>query len=256
MERVKVFLSDPQVIFREGMHYTLSTEEDIGITGETTNNEEALAYIETDPPDIVILNIKNGKLDGPTVTRRIKRNFPSVSVILVADKDEEELLFASIKCGASAYLTKDIDPEYLLDIIRVVTQGSQPIIESLLMPAMASRILEEFESLIPLSERLINMLARLSHRESEILGSIKAGNDIEQIATSLNSDEETLRKHLRSILSKLVVNDQAQAVIAVTQKGLPSVVPSVDLAAGYITKQEFNEFKETLMQRFRSLISK
>jgi len=254
MEKIKVFLSDPQVLFREGIHFTLSAEEDFEVTGESTNNEEAFAFIETNPPNIVIMNIKDGK-DGPTVTRRIKRNFPSVSVMLVVDKDEEDMLFLAAKCGASAYLTKDIDPEYLLDLIRVVAQGSQPIIESLLMPTLASRILEEFEATSPLREQLSNVMSHLSSRESEILSSITAGNDIEQIGASLGCDEETIRKTLRSILIKLAANDQARAVIELAHKGLPSTAPSVDYSMKYVTKKEFDEFKETLSEHFRSLIS-
>ena len=255
MEKIRVFLSDPQVLFREGMHFTLSAEEDLEVTGETTNNKEALAYIEADPPNIVILNIKNGEMDGPTVTRRIKRNFPSVSVILVADRDEEGLLLATVKCGASAYLTKDSDPEYLLDLIRVIAQGSQPIIESLLMPAVASGVLKEFEALAPLGERLGNVLAHLSPREAEVLGSIAAGNNVEKIAASLNCNEETIRKHLRSVMNKLVANDQTRAVIDAAQQGLPSIAAGVDSGAGYVTKKEFDDFKEALIKRFSSLIS-
>lgn len=254
MEKIKVFLSDPQVIFREGMHFTLSAEEELEVTGETTNNEEALAFIEADPPNIAILNIKNGKLDGPTVTRRIKRNFPPVSVILVTDKEEEEALFLAVKCGASAYITKDIDPEYLLDLVRVLAQGSQPIIESLLMPRVASRILEEFETLSALSKQFTNELARLSTREAEILGHITTGNSIEQIATDLSCNEGTIRKHLRSVVNKLVANDQARAVIEMAQQRLP-IAPVVDPAAKYVTKKEFNEFKETVMKHLRTLIS-
>jgi len=111
-EKIKVLLSDPQILFREGIHFTLSGEDDFEVIGETTSNEEALALIESNPPNIAILNMKNGKLDGQTVTRRIKRNFPSVAVILVTDIDNEELLFSAIKSGASGYLTKDTDPDH------------------------------------------------------------------------------------------------------------------------------------------------
>ena len=259
MEKIKVFLSDPQVLFREGIHFTLSGEEDFEVTGEATSNEEAFTFIEANPPNIAILNMKNGKLNGPSITRRIKRNFPSVSVMLVADIEDEEQLFLATRCGASALLTKDCSPDYLLDLIRVVAQGSQPIIESLLIPGMASRILEEFEAISPLSEQLDNILARLSPREAEILGSITAGNGIEQIAASLNSNEETIRRHLRAIVNKLLANDQAQVVIEAAQRGLPSIFPGAasgdKLAAGYVTKAEFDEFKESLMQRFKSFIT-
>jgi len=201
MEKIKVFLSDPQILFREGIHFTLSAEEDFEVIGEATNNEEAFTFLETNPPNVAILNMRDGKLDGPAVTSRIKRNLPSISVILVMDRENEDHIFSAIKSGASAYLTKDVDPEYLVDVIRVAAQGSQPIIETLLMPELASKALVVFEDIAVSSEQLNNLLAHLSLKETEILGSIAAGNEVEQVATKLKISEETIRRNLRSILN-------------------------------------------------------
>lgn len=258
MEKIKVFLSDPQVLFREGIHFTLSGEEDFEVIGETTNNEEALTSLEANPPNIAILNMKSDKLDGPAVTRRIKRILPSVSVILVMDSSNDEQLFGAIKSGASAYLTKDTDPEYLLDVIRTVAQGNQPIIEALLIPEVASRTLSEFEDTSALNEQLNNILARLAAKEAEVLSHIAAGNGIEQVAAKLSSEEDAVRRHLKLIVNKLVANDQAQSVLEAAQRGFPSIIPGRVLAgkptAEYITRDEFTEFKESLMQRLKSFI--
>jgi DNA-binding NarL/FixJ family response regulator len=257
MEKVKVFISDPQVLFREGIHFILSGEDDFEVIGETTDNEEALATIEANPPNIAILSMKNGRLNGPEVTRRIKRNLPSVAVILVLEKSDDEQLFAAMKSGASACLDKDTDPEFLLDTIRVIAQGSQPIMEALLTSGLAAKALTEFEDLSTLSEQVDNMLARLAPKEAEILGSIAAGNSLEQVTAKLNLNEETVRRNLRMILSKLVANDQARAVIEATQRSLPSIIRATGKlgasATEYVTKAEFNEFKESLMARFKSL---
>ncbi len=258
MEKVKIFLSDPQVLFREGIHFILSGEDDFEVTGETTSNEEAFTLIEANPPNIAILSMENGKLNGPEVTRRIKRRLPSMSVILTMDKGDEEELFSAMKSGVSACLTKDTDPEYLLDIIRVVSQGSQPIIEALLIPGLASRALIEFEDLATLSEQLENLLASLAPKENEILGSIAAGNGIDQVAAKLDINEETVRRNLRSILNKLVANDQARSLIEAAQRSLPSIIRGAAKMGGpsveYVTKEEFNEFKDTLMERLKSFI--
>ena len=258
-EKIKAFISDPQVLFREGIHFTLSGEDDFEVTGETTNNEDAFSHIEDNPPTVAILNMKDAKLNGPEITCRIKRNFPSVSVILIMDSEGEEHLFAALKCGASACLSKDTDPEYLVDIIREVVQGARPITQALLMPEVASNALAEFEALSPLSEQLNNLLARLSPGETEVLNCIAAGNGIDKVAASLNITEEAIREHLESIANKLVANDQSKALIESTQRNLPSIISSAAAAAGrpaadYVTKTEFNEFKETLMQRFKSFI--
>ena len=257
-EKIKAFLSDPQILFREGIHFTLAGEDDFEVTGETTNNEDAFNFIESNPPSVAILNMKNGKLDGPEITRRIKRNLPSVPVILIMDKDNEEHLFSAIKSGASACLSKDTDPEYLVSVIREVAGGGKPITQALLLPGIASNVLTEFEVLSTLSEQLNNLLARLSPSETEILNCIAAGNGIEQVATKLSSDEEAIRHQLESIANKLVANDQARALIESAQRNLPSIISSAAAAgkpaAEYVTKEEFNEFKETLMQRFKSFI--
>ena len=258
MEKVKVFLSDPQVLFREGIHFILSGEDDFEVTGETTSNEESFALITANPPNIAILSMQNGKFTGPEITRRIKRSLPSVSVILTIDKSDEEQLFSAMKSGVSACLTKDTDPEYLLDIIRVVAQGSQPIMEALLMPGLAAKVLLEFDDIATLSEQLENLLASLAPREKEILSSIAAGSGIEQVADKLKIDEATIRRNLRLILNKLVANDQARALIEAAQRSLPSMIRDAVKMSGksveYVTKQEFNEFKDSLMERLKSFI--
>jgi len=258
MGRIKIFLSDPQVLFREGIHFILSGEDDFEVIGETTSNEEAFILIEANPPNIAVLSMINGKYTGPEITRRIKRSLPSVSVILTMEKTEEEQLFAAMKSGASACLTKDSDPEYLLDIIRVVAQGSHPIIEALLIPGLASKALTEFENLATLSQQLDNLLASLTPREFEILRSIAAGKEIEQVAAELDINEENIRRNLRLILNKLVANDQSRALIEAAQRSLPSIIGGAARIGGtsaeYVTKEEFNEFKDNLMERLKSFI--
>ncbi len=258
MEKVKVFLSDPQVLFREGIHFILSGEDDFEVIGETTSNQEAFKLIESNPPTIAILSMQDAKTGGAEITRRIKRNLPSTAIILTLDKKEETNLFAAIKSGASACITKDTDPEYLLDVIRVVAQGSQPIMEELLLPGLASMVIAEFEDIATLNEQLDNILATLTPRETQVLTSIAEGNTIEQVAAKLDVTEETIRRNLRLILNKLTSNEQARAVIEVTQRSLPAIIrgsgKTNGKAAEYVTKAEFNEFKDTLMERLKSFI--
>jgi len=124
MARISVYLADRQVLFREGIHFTLSGEEDIEVIGETTNNEEALSFIEANSPTVAILNINHSRPSGLEITHRIKQNLPSVASVLVMDNEDEEQLFAAMKSGASACITKDIDPDNLLVLIRDVAKGA------------------------------------------------------------------------------------------------------------------------------------
>jgi len=258
MGKVSVVLADWQVLFREGIHFTLSGEEDIEVIGEATNNEEALNLIERNPPTVAVLNIDRGKPSGIEVTRRIKQNLPSVSLILIMDSDSEEQLFSAIKCGASACLTKDIDPDDLVSIIRKVAQGGYPIIEALLRPNIASRVVDEFEAFSIISEQVGNLLARLSPREAEILRQIADGSSSEQAAQTLGINEETIRQHLGLILTKLVANDHNREVIESAQSNIALTIVKQGLKprqAGkpeYVTKDEFTEFKESIGERLKS----
>ena len=256
MEKIKVFLADPQVLFREGIHFILSGEEDFEVIGETTGNEEALSLIETNPPHVAILSIHDAKVNGTDITSRIRRNMPAVFVILIMDKKEPEKVFNSLKSGASACLTKDTDPEQLLNTIRIVAQGSLPIIEEMFNPAIASLMLDEFEDLSALNDQFDNMLASLTPREKQILSMIAAGSKIEQIAAKTDSDEDSIRHTLRVILTKLIANEQTRSIIEAAQRSMPTLIRSGKNGKthDYISRTEFNEFRDTLMERLKSFI--
>ena len=90
MSRISVFLSDWQVLFREGIHFTLSGEEDMDVTGEATSSDEALKAIQANPPRVAILNAHHEDFAGIRVTRYLRQNYPSVAVLLIIDKQNEE----------------------------------------------------------------------------------------------------------------------------------------------------------------------
>lgn len=258
MDKIKVFLSDPQILFREGIHFILSGEDDFEVTGETTSNEETLKHVTATPPNVVVLSMKDAKISGAEATRRIKRDFASVSVIITLDTKEDAALFSAIKAGASACITKDTDPEYLLDVIRVVAQGSQPIIDEMLTPGLATMILNEFKDITTLNQELDNLLANLTDKEIALLNSIVAGSTLEQICEKLEMTEEAVRRHLRLINNKLVGNEQSRALIEAAQRSLPSIIRGSGAdhtgTGDYVTKTEFNEFKDLLMERLKSLV--
>jgi DNA-binding NarL/FixJ family response regulator len=258
MEKTRVFLSDPQVLFREGIHFILSGEEDFEVIGETTGNAEAFTMIAANPPDIAILGMTDIQINGPEICRRVKRSLPSVSVILTTQKKEEEQLFSAIRSGASACITKDTSPEVLLDIIRVVAEGESPIVEELLAPSLAGMVLSEFEDMAALSEQLENLLAGLSPREGQVLSAIAAGSGAEEAAARLNISEEAVMHDLGQVLNKLVANDRARSIIEAAQRSLPAMmrVPGKKGGKGadFVTKEEFNEFKDNLMERLKSFI--
>jgi two-component system response regulator DevR len=259
MEKIKVILSYPQVISREGIHFILSGEEDFEVAGETTGNKEAFELIEANPPNIAILSQADGKSGRAEMMRRIKGSYPSVSVILITDKNDSEQLFPDIVSGISASFTPDTDPEHMVAVIRDVAQGRLPIVEALLTPALAARTLADFQELATLNDRLGIHMAQLSKKEAEILSSIVSGSGIGQVAAKLNLSEDAVRNHLRIILQKLVTNDRNRAIIEKTQMTWPLLIlgrlKGSGEASEYLTRAEFNEFKDSLTAGFKSLVN-
>ena len=167
--KVRVFLTDWQALFREGIHFALCAEESYEITGEATNNEGAFDFIENNRPAVAILNADHGEPTGIEITHRIKRNLPSVAIILTLESYHDEWVFAALKSGASACLSRDVEPDELRDTIRRVVLGEYPISQSILKPAVASRIIHEFENCSESNDRVDNLPVRLSPLEAQIL---------------------------------------------------------------------------------------
>jgi two-component system, NarL family, response regulator DevR len=257
MAKTKVFLAEPQVLFREGIHFILSGEEDIDVIGETTSNEEALSLIESNPPDVAVLNLSDAKISGTECAKRIRRYLPSVFVVLTIEKKEPDKVFEAMKSGASACLSKFSSPDQLLDIIKAVAQGSLPIIEDIFDPAIASLVLNEFADITELNKQFDNSLANLTPREVQIINLIASGNNLEQTALRINLDEDAVRHSVRIILAKLIANEQTTTILETAQKNLNFLLRPArgeNTSRSYVTKAEFNEFKEILMERFQSFI--
>jgi len=174
------------------------------------------------------------------------------------DSDDEDKLFSAIKSGASACLSKDTDPDDLINIIRKVAEGSYPISEALLRPGIASRIIDEFETSLVIGKQLNNLLAHLSPREGEIMRHIADGSSEEQVCQALDISEETMRQHLELIRTKLVANNYSRDLIQAVQAHL-LLIPQAKVGGlpttEHVTKEEFNAFKESLREHLKSFMS-
>jgi DNA-binding NarL/FixJ family response regulator len=212
MKKVQVYLSDWQSIFREGVHFALCSEECYEVVGEATTSEEALEFIEDNRPGVAILNADHGDITGIQVTNRVKQSLPSISMILMMDSDNYEQIVAALKGGASACLSKDIEPGELLDAVNRAVHGEYPIIKNILKPAVATRILSEFESLPESCQESSGRLpARLLPLEELILRDIASGKPLEDLFRDRNVTEDSVRQSLYIIRGKLVANNHRTA---------------------------------------------
>ena len=218
--RTRIVIVDGHTLFRRGVRNILDLESDMSVVGEAGNGREALTVVEETSPDVVLMDLSLPAPNGIETTQRLKRELPSLGIIVLAPSDDEDQLFDAIKAGAAAYVLKDIDPTDLVAIIRRVRSGEYIINDKVFSkPAVASRVLKEFRELAVYGSDAQPIFAPLSPREVEILDNIAQGMTNKQVAYALGISEQTVKNHMSSILRKLSVNDRTQAVVYAMRQG-------------------------------------
>jgi len=219
-ERTRILIVDSHVLFRVGIAQILSKEGDLEVVGEAEDARSAMdAALETSP-NIILMDLALPAPGGIDATQKIKRELPSVSIIVFAGQEDEDALFEAIKAGAAAFVLKDINPHDLVSIIHRVSNGEYLINDKVFsQPSVASRVLKEFRELAIYGQDAAPIFAPLSPREVEILDNIAQGMTNKQVAYTLSISEQTVKNHMSSILRKLSVNDRTQAVVYAMRQG-------------------------------------
>jgi len=219
-ERVRILIVDDHVLFRVGIAQILSKESDLEVVGEAEDARSAMDAALDTSPNIILMDLSLPSPGGIETTQRIKRELPSVSIIVLAVQEDEDALFDAIKAGAAAFILKDVSPDDLVNIIRRVANGEYLINDKVFsQPAVASRVLKEFRELAVYGQEAAPIFAPLSPREVEILDNIAQGMTNKQVAYTLSISEQTVKNHMSSILRKLSVNDRTQAVVYAMRQG-------------------------------------
>lgn len=221
--KIQVFILSQQSLFRQGIEHSLSSIEDIKISGAAEVNDEVLSIIDNLPPEVAIVDIDAPSESGLALARRIKQRLPNIGVVMLTSNPSDTQLFQALKAQAAAYLSKEITADQLVNTIRRVARGEHPIDESLTTrPNVANQVLQQFQELSWQSETKAFM-SPLTPRETEILNYIARGYLNKQIAIELDISEQTIKNHVTSILRKLNANARTEAVVIAIKQGLISI---------------------------------
>jgi two-component system nitrate/nitrite response regulator NarL len=214
MNFLRILLVDDHLLFRKGLARLLDAQPDFEVVGEATDGLEAIKQTQLLHPDLVLMDIRMPKCDGLEATRRIKAQMPDVRVVMLTVSDDEQDLVTSVRYGADGYLLKDVLPETLFQQLRGLAAGETPI----------SRVMtgKLFHQLAQRSRSVIQpeAIAMLSARECEVLSLVADGRSNREIAAELGIARNTVKNHLRSILTKLGVKNRAQAAAYAASHGL------------------------------------
>jgi DNA-binding NarL/FixJ family response regulator len=215
MEQVRVLLADDHALFREGLAGIINNQPDMQVVGEANDGLEAFVKAQELKPDLILMDVQMPGMDGIEAVRQIKQILPETIIVMLTVRGDDNMLFEALKNGAQGYLLKDIQSQYMLEMLRGALRG-----EAAISPSLAGRVLSEFRRLSKggLSEKEDD--SGLTEREQQVLVEASKGATDKEIAATLNISLNTVKTHIRNILSKLHVSTRREATRAAQAKGI------------------------------------
>ncbi|GHO96679.1 DNA-binding response regulator [Reticulibacter mediterranei] len=205
---IHVLLADDHGMVREGLRLFLGRDPELEIIAEATDGTEAVDAARQLHPDVILMDILMPIMDGISATATILQEMPAIKIIVLTNVLEHSSIVRSVKAGASGYLLKDIQADELCRAIKEVVSGQVQ-----LSPQVSAHLMRE----VQLPETSISK--NLTERESDVLRLLAQGHSNKDIARHLHVVEDTVKSHVRHILSKLGVQSRTQAALYAMRLG-------------------------------------
>ena len=200
---LKVGIIEDQPKIREGLRALIDGTEGYRCVGTFGTMEEALAKVDHELPDVVLVDIGLPGMSGIEGTRRMKDRHPGLAVLMLTVYDDDRRIFEAMCAGACGYLLKKTPPARLLESLKEVVGGGAPM-----SPEVARRVVALFREIRPPEQADY----QLTPHEIRILTLLVEGHNYKTAADELDVSINTIRFHMRSIYDKLQVHSKSEAV--------------------------------------------
>ncbi|MDD5435678.1 MAG: response regulator transcription factor [Nitrospira sp.] len=222
MDKIKTLVISQQPLFREGIWYSLSANNDMQVaTAEIT--DAVLAEIVDSQPHVALIDIDSAPDESLKLVRRVKQCLPDINLILLSSKQNNDQLFQTLNTQATVCLNKEVTAEKLVDTVRGIFNNKQINEDTLTArQKIAMQVLHTFQEFSSKSEDIFSD-SPLTTRETEILNFVAQGYLNKQIAIELGISEQTIKNHVTSILRKLNAGARTEAVVVALKQGFISI---------------------------------
>src|SRR5512139_2759601 len=199
---------DDHPLFRKGVADLIAMDPSLQLIGEASSGEDGVALVLEKDPELVLLDLNMKGMDGIETLKAIKELDLNSRVIMLTVSDNEENVIAALRAGADGYLLKDMEPEQILEYLRMAAQGRMAISDRL-TELLARALRHDSQPREPDA-------AGLTEREAEILELIASGMSNKLIARRLDISEGTVKVHVKHLLKKLNLRSLLEAAVWVT----------------------------------------
>lgn len=210
-ERVRVIVCDDDPLARRVIRSALEGSGII-VIAEAPGGREAIELALHYRPEVLITDMMMPGIDGLETTRKVVAAAPEIQVLVLTVSENHELGMAALRAGATGYLSKDVRPQVLAEHVRRIAAGNAAVCDELL-----GSIIDRLRSLPQGGLGIRPVRSELTSREWEVLDMLCAGASVDVIAEEFVLSAETVRSHVKSILRKLGVHSQREAVAAATE---------------------------------------
>jgi two-component system, NarL family, response regulator LiaR len=200
---IRVVIADDHRVVRDGLCYVLSQEPDMEVAGEAGDGRQAVNVVAATRPDVLLLDLFMPGLDGHGVLAALQQAPHRPAVVVLTSATDDEHLVRAVHVGATSYLLKSASAEDVIAAVRSAAAGTAS-----LSPELLTQFTQALRRPAP-----PDPLQPLSPRERDVLRLIAQGHSNRQIARDLAIGEETVKTHVRGILTKLGLQDRVQAAI-------------------------------------------
>lgn len=206
---MKLLLVDDQLLFLESLKIVIENmAQDMEVVGMAANGKEAIEYIENNPVDVILMDVRMPVMDGVEATKIIKERFNSIHIVMLTTFDDDDYVKDALKNGAAGYMLKNIPPDMLISSIRAVTSGAV-----LISPSIAGNLIDSIDG-SPKDRDLPPpaWFDELNNKEKSIIKLLVQGKTNSEIAEDIFVGPQTVRNYISAIYSKLDVSNRAEAI--------------------------------------------
>jgi DNA-binding NarL/FixJ family response regulator len=199
---IRILTVDDHSMIRDGVAFAIQKQSDMCVVAEASTGREAIQLFRKHQPDVTLMDLRIPDISGTEAIEAIRREFPRAHVLVLTTYSGDVLAARALKAGAEGYLLKHMLRTDLIDAIRALNSGRRWIPKEI-----ATDIAEHINA------------DWLTDREIQVLQCVSAGNSNKIVGSALGISEDTVKGHVKSILSKLGANDRTHAVSIALKRG-------------------------------------
>lgn len=208
--RIRVAIVEDSRGTRESLTELLGHAPTLRCVGAHPSGEEALRQIPGETPDVVLMDINLPQMNGIECVAQLKQQMPKTQVLMLTTYEEGDLIFDSLRKGASGYLLKNMPPAELVQAIEEVHTGGAPM-----SPQIARKVVSHFQQI----KKPQSDMEQLTKREEEILSLLAKGYFYKEIAEKMGITIHTVKAHSHHVYEKLHVQSRTEAVLKYIERG-------------------------------------